>query len=109
MLDEFLATNRHLIAARTRERLAARESPRRAVHEELTNGIPAFLTQLGEALRLARSTNTVDHTELAKSAARHGQERLWSGVSIAHGNDPSPPALETAIASALPCTPAIGA
>ena len=83
MLDEFLATNRHLIAARTRERLAARESPRRAVHEELTNGIPAFLTQLGEALRLARSTNTVDHTELAKSAARHGQERLWSGVSIA--------------------------
>jgi hypothetical protein len=30
-------------------------------------------------------------------------------VSIAQGNAPRPPAFETAIASALPCTPAIGA
>ena len=35
--------------------------------------------------------------------------RITSALSIAHGNDPSPPAFETAMASALPCTPAIGA
>jgi hypothetical protein len=32
-----------------------------------------------------------------------------SGDNIAHGCDPRPPALETAIARALPCEPAIGA
>src|SRR5262249_22728994 len=35
--------------------------------------------------------------------------RIWSTDSSAHGSEPSPPAFETAIASALPCTPAIGA
>ena len=35
--------------------------------------------------------------------------RSASGPSIAHGSEPSPPALHTATASALPCTPAIGA
>jgi hypothetical protein len=35
--------------------------------------------------------------------------RIASGVLIAQGSDPRPPAFETAIASALPCTPAIGA
>src|SRR6188472_3478790 len=34
---------------------------------------------------------------------------IASVLNIAHGNDPSPPALETAIASAPACTPAIGA
>src|SRR4029434_10310750 len=29
--------------------------------------------------------------------------------NIAHGSEPSPPALDTAIASTLPCTPAMGA
>ena len=35
--------------------------------------------------------------------------RIASGASIAHGREPRPPALLTAMASALPCTPAIGA
>jgi hypothetical protein len=35
--------------------------------------------------------------------------RIASTDSSAHGSEPSPPAFETAIASALPCTPAIGA
>ena len=34
---------------------------------------------------------------------------MESGLSIAQGSDPKPPALETAMASALPCTPAMGA
>jgi len=35
--------------------------------------------------------------------------RIESGDNIAHGSDPNPPALDTAMANALPCTPAIGA
>src|SRR5689334_4815209 len=34
---------------------------------------------------------------------------MTSGASIAIGSEPSPPASHTAMASALPCTPAIGA
>jgi hypothetical protein len=35
--------------------------------------------------------------------------RSTSGVSMAQGSEPSPPAFDTATAMALPCTPAIGA
>src|ERR671911_2058331 len=35
--------------------------------------------------------------------------RIASGDKIAHGSDPNPPALDTATANALPCTPAMGA
>ena len=35
--------------------------------------------------------------------------RRASGLSMAHGKDPKPPALHTAAANALLCTPAIGA
>jgi hypothetical protein len=35
--------------------------------------------------------------------------RIASAPNIAVGSEPSPPALLTAIASALPCAPAIGA
>jgi len=35
--------------------------------------------------------------------------RIASELSMAQGSEPSPPALETAMASALPCAPAIGA
>src|SRR5690349_6042430 len=34
---------------------------------------------------------------------------MASAASDAQGSDPSPPAFDTAIASALPCTPAMGA
>jgi hypothetical protein len=35
--------------------------------------------------------------------------RIASTLSMAQGSEPSPPPLDTAIASALSCTPAIGA
>lgn len=35
--------------------------------------------------------------------------RMPSGASIAQGSEPRPPAFDTAIASALSCTPAMGA
>src|SRR5215218_1976602 len=35
--------------------------------------------------------------------------RMASGPSSAHGREPNAPAFDAAVASALPCTPAIGA
>jgi hypothetical protein len=49
---------------------------------ELANGIPVFLDQLGDALRLARSSNVIDHEEIDKSASRHGHELLRMGLSV---------------------------
>jgi len=83
MLDDLLISHRALIIARTQERLAARQSPRPPLAEELASGIPAFLEQLGDALRLAKTTDVVDHVQIAASAARHGKERLRMGVTIA--------------------------
>src|SRR5688572_14834525 len=60
MLPEFLDANRDLIIARARARVAARTCPKpRDV--ELTNGIPVFLDQLGDALRLAQASDVIDH------------------------------------------------
>ncbi|MDP9034426.1 MAG: HAMP domain-containing histidine kinase [Myxococcota bacterium] len=49
---------------------------------ELRNGIPVFLDQLGDALRLAKSTETIDHDQLGKSAGRHGSDLFRMGLTI---------------------------
>lgn len=46
------------------------------------NGIPVFLDQLGDALRLARSSDVIDHTQLGKSAGQHGVDLLRMGLTI---------------------------
>jgi signal transduction histidine kinase len=82
MLDAFLIANRDAIIARTKARVAARTCPK--PHDgELTNGIPVFLDQLGAALRLAKSSEVIDHEEIGKSAARHGHDLLRMGLTIA--------------------------
>lgn len=82
MLDDFLTANRDVIIARTRARVASRTSPRPS-EVELNNGIPVFLDQLGGALRLAKSSSVIDHEEIGKSAAKHGQDLLRMGLTIA--------------------------
>jgi len=81
MLDEFLESNRDAILSRTRARVASRTTPK-PTEVELTNGIPVFLDQLGEALRVARSSKEVDHEEIGKSAGRHGLDLLRIGLTI---------------------------
>jgi signal transduction histidine kinase len=49
---------------------------------ELENGVPVFLSQLGDALRRAKSTEAVDHTEIGMTAGRHGQDLLRMGLTI---------------------------
>lgn len=82
MLDEFIITNRQEIIDRTRARVAARSYPMPS-DVELTNGIPVFLDQLGDALRLAKSSDIIDHQQLAASAGRHGHDLMRMGLTVA--------------------------
>lgn len=50
---------------------------------ELANGIPVFLTQLGDALRLARSSDVIAHHQITTTAGRHGNELLRMGLTVA--------------------------
>lgn len=81
MLDQFIVEHRDLIVARTRERVAARPYPK-ANAVELTNGVPAFLDQLCDALERAKLTTDVDHEQIDKSAQAHGLDLLRRGVTI---------------------------
>ena len=81
MLDEFLIANRDAIVARAQARVASRIDPKRGA--QLLNGIPVFLDQLGDALRLAKSSDVIDHEQIGKTAGRHGLELLRLGLSVA--------------------------
>lgn len=78
MLHEFLADNRAKIIARARDKVKTRTAPR-PTDAELENGVPLFLDQLSELLRLSE----YDTGAIAASAARHGGNLLRHGFSIA--------------------------
>ncbi|HXN33613.1 MAG TPA: HAMP domain-containing sensor histidine kinase, partial [Polyangiaceae bacterium] len=78
MLHEFLSTNRTEIIVRTREKVAARPAPR-ATEEELENGIPLFLDQIIDNLRLSR----VSSEAIEVSATIHGRDLLRRGFTVA--------------------------
>ncbi len=82
MLDDFVIANRAAIIALAQERVASRSCPKPS-EAELTNGIPVFLDQLGDALRLARLSRGHEHKELKKTAGRHGQDLLRLGLTVA--------------------------
>jgi signal transduction histidine kinase len=50
---------------------------------ELEYGVPLFLDQLADALRVALRPNAPPNEEIAKSAAKHGNELLHSGFTVA--------------------------
>lgn len=81
VLDDFLSANREAIITRARARVASRANPV-ATAVELTNGIPVFLDQLGDALRLAKLDGTSDHDQLGLSAGRHGSDLFRMGLTI---------------------------
>ena len=82
MLTEFVAANRDLIIAQTRARVAARQSANSS-DLDVQNGIPIFLDQLGDALRLAESSAVIDHAALSRSASMHGGDLLRLGLTVA--------------------------
>jgi signal transduction histidine kinase len=82
VLDEFIVSNRAAILERARARVASRTSPQ-PTDVELTNGIPLFLDQLGDALQSAKSSDVIDHSQISNSAGRHGHDLLRMGLTVA--------------------------
>jgi signal transduction histidine kinase len=81
VLEQFIQGNREVIISRARARVASRTSPK-PTDLELENGIPVFLDQLCEVLRLSTSTD-VDHDALRATAGRHGFDLLKIGLTVA--------------------------
>jgi signal transduction histidine kinase len=97
MLHEFLDRNRDALIARCREKVAKRPA-RRPTAQELRYGIPLFLDQLIEALRvqarsgpseaskmsfaLSGTHPTPSPTNIGRTAARHGNELLRTGFTL---------------------------
>ena len=96
-LQDFLSKNREMLIARCRSRVAARRAPR-AAEQELWYGIPLFLDQLINALRLEQGSGASDAgtapftppaipktwsaSDIATTAAQHGNELFLRGFTV---------------------------
>jgi hypothetical protein len=81
MLHEFIAVNRDVIISRTRDRVRGRSWPSVATGE-LEHGVPLFLTQLTETLRLEATSVPFPGDAIGATAARHGAELLRLGFTV---------------------------
>jgi signal transduction histidine kinase len=77
MLHEFVAAHREEIVRRCRARVAARPMPPETI-VEIDYGVPVFLEQLVDALRLGR----VSHAEIGRCAVLHGHDMLRQGFTV---------------------------
>ena len=82
MLYEFITLHRDDIVARTRDRVRGRPWPSISSHE-IEHGVPLFLTQLSETLRLEATATPFSSDAIGSTAARHGAELLAAGFSVA--------------------------
>jgi signal transduction histidine kinase len=77
MLHEFIAINREEIIRRCRVKVAARSvSP--PTDAEIDHGVPVFLDQLTDMLRLGQITTP----EISTSAIQHGHDLLLQGFTV---------------------------
>jgi len=81
MLHDFVQSNREELISRTRAKVSARPSPS-ASTDEMEHGVPLFLAQLSETLRLEVTATPFSPTAIGAGAARHGRELLAKGYSI---------------------------
>src|SRR6185436_20886749 len=77
-LYEFIGVYREDIIRRCRAKVATRSAPP-PTKGEIDHGVPMFLDQLVEALRL----RPVSNPEIDRSAVLHGQDLLRQGFTIA--------------------------
>jgi hypothetical protein len=77
MLHEFIAINRDEIIRRCRAKVAARSVPP-PTEVEIDHGVPVFLDQLKNALRLGAVTSP----EIGGSAIKHGHDLLLQGFTV---------------------------
>jgi signal transduction histidine kinase len=81
MLFNFISLHRDDIVARTRDRLRGRPWPSVSVRE-LEHGVPLFLSQLCETLRLEATATPFSSDAIGATASRHGAEMLDAGFSV---------------------------
>jgi signal transduction histidine kinase len=81
VLYEFINLNRDLIISRSRDRVRGRQWPPVAPGE-LEHGVPLFLTQLSETLRLEGTSAPFPPNAIGAAAARHGGDLLRLGFTI---------------------------
>ena len=81
MLHEFITTYRDAIITRTRAKLTDRPWPLVST-SELDHGVPLFLTQLSETLRLETTQTPFSQTAISMSAIKHGAELRDLGFNI---------------------------
>jgi signal transduction histidine kinase len=81
MLHEFIELNRDAIIARTRDRVRSRPWPSVAPGE-VEHGVPLFLTQLAETLRLETTSAPFPADAIGAAAAHHGRDLLRSGFTV---------------------------
>ena len=81
MLHDFISKNRGELLSRTRAKVSSRPWPSASTHE-LENGIPMFLTQLSETLRLETGRVPYPDGAIGSTAARHGAELLAEGYTV---------------------------
>ncbi|HUE84611.1 MAG TPA: HAMP domain-containing sensor histidine kinase [Vicinamibacterales bacterium] len=81
MLHDFIALNQDAIIAQTRKRVRDRPWPSVSPYE-LEHGVPLFLTQLSETLRLESTERPFPSDVIGASAARHGGDLLRLGFNV---------------------------
>jgi signal transduction histidine kinase len=81
MLVDFISTHREELVRRSRAKVALRTAPR-VTNDELTNGVPLFLTQLGEILSVEAANSEPDGSAMGESATEHGSDLFQRGYSI---------------------------
>ena len=77
-LYEFIGVYREDIIRRCRAKVAKRSAPP-PTEAEIDHGVPLFLNQLAEALRLGQ----VSSPEIGRSAVLHGHDLLLQGFTVA--------------------------
>src|SRR5687768_10895245 len=81
MLHDFVTLYRDAIITRAREKVTNRPWPLPST-SELEHGVPLFLTQLVETLRLEESATPFSDTAITSSATSHGRELLAMGFNV---------------------------
>ena len=81
MLYEFITLNRNAIIAITSDRVRSRSWPSIAAGE-IEHGVPTFLTQLAETLRLEATGVPSPDDAIGATAARHGGDLLRLGFTV---------------------------
>lgn len=81
MLHDFIVSHRDQIIERTRGQLMQRAWPAASANE-LENGVPLFLSQLAETLRLEAGSTPFPEDAIGTAAAVHGRELRTLGFTV---------------------------